>query len=51
MCIVCGVPDPAHDVLWLRLVVLTTGTGLILAPRAWLGRVIATWRRGRQRVK
>ena len=39
MCIICGTPDPNHDLLLLRAGVVTMGTGAILAPRSWLGAV------------
>jgi hypothetical protein len=33
MCILCGTPDPAHELVLLRAAMLTTGAGVILAPR------------------
>ena len=36
MCILCGTPDPSHDMMLVRAAVLVGGTGFILAPRRWL---------------
>jgi hypothetical protein len=36
MCVLCGTPDPSHDLLLIRAAVLTVGAGGILAPRGWL---------------
>jgi hypothetical protein len=36
MCVLCGAPDPSHDMMIVRGVVLAGGTGFILTPRTWL---------------
>jgi hypothetical protein len=33
MCLLCGTPDPSHDLMLLRAAMLTAGGGVILAPR------------------
>ena len=32
----CGNPDASHDLLLLRVALLTSGSGFILLPRRWL---------------
>jgi hypothetical protein len=44
MCILCGTPDPSHDLVLVRVAVLATGTGFILTPRQWLRRIRAALR-------
>ena len=39
MCVLCGTPDPSHDMLLLRAAILAGGTGFILTPRRWLTQV------------
>src|ERR1700682_5770849 len=39
MCVFCGVPDPSHDLLLVRLGVLGSGAVFILTPRQWLRRI------------
>ena len=36
MCVLCGNPDASHDLLLLRVALLTSGSGFILLPRHWL---------------
>ena len=36
MCLLCGNPDASHDLLLLRVALLTSGSGFILLPRRWL---------------
>lgn len=42
MCVLCGTPDPSHDMLLLRAAVLAGGTGFILTPRKWLSQMKVT---------
>ena len=45
MCVLCGTPDPSHDLLLVRLAVLSGGGGFILMPRRWIRRMRAGLRR------
>ena len=42
MCLLCGTPDPSHDLVLLRVAVLASGAGVILTPRAWLRNLTRT---------
>ena len=45
MCVLCGTPDPSHDLVLMRVALLASGTGFILTPRRWLRRLKDTVRR------